>query len=202
MTTPLTDRLVRWYPALFLALLAGLTSWLDQKVQPPPVPRDGSTRHDPDVIVEGFAAVKLYPDGTRRHALNGRRMVHYPDDDSTQVEDPEFFHYAPPATPVHATADRALVSRNGDNVYFTGDVRINRAAYAAEPPLGLVTDFLHIIPDRDLARTDKPVTMTRGTLRAQGVGMEFDNRARTLKLLSKVKVEYDGPLASPLPARR
>lgn len=202
MSTPLADRLVRWYPAMFLALLAGLTSWLDQKVQPPPVPRDGSARHDPDVVVESFSAVMLYPDGTRRHALNGRRMVHYPDDDSTQVEDPEFFHYAPPAAPVHATAERALVSREGDNVYFTGRVRIDRAAFADEPALGLATDFLHIIPDRDLARTDKPVALTRGTLTARAVGMEFDNRARTLKLLSNVKVHYDGPLASPLDSRR
>lgn len=202
MTTPLSDRLVRWYPALLLALLAGLTSWLDQKVRPPPAPRDGSTRHDPDVIVEGFTAVKLYPDGTPRHALNGRRLSHYPDDDSTHVERPEFFHYAPPAAPVNAKAERALVSRNGDNVYFTGNVRIERAAFADEPSLRLATEFLHIIPDRDLAATDKPVDMSRGTLRARATGMEFDNRARTLKLLSKVKVEYDPPPQTPVALRR
>lgn len=192
MNATLADRLVRWYPVLLLALLAGLTAWLDQRVKPLPPSRDGTARHDPDMIVENFVAVKLYPDGTRRHALSGRRMVHYPDDDSTQVEAPEFFHYAPPAEPVHATAQRAVLSRNGENVYFTGKVRISRAAFADTPPLFLATEFLHIIPDLDLARTDKAVTLTRGTLRAEAVGMEFNNRARTLKLLSNVKVQYDG----------
>ncbi|MCA3129908.1 MAG: LPS export ABC transporter periplasmic protein LptC [Betaproteobacteria bacterium] len=202
MNSSLADRLVRWYPVLLLALLAGLTGWLDQRVRPPTPPRDGTSRHDPDMIMENFAAVKLYPDGTRRHALNGRRMVHHPDDDSTQVEEPEFFHYAPPAAPVHATARRALLSRNGESVFFTGAVRISRAAYADAPPLHLATEFLHLIPDQDLARTDKPVTLTRGTLRADGVGMEFNNRARTLKMLSNVKVHYDGPIAAPLDPRR
>lgn len=202
MSAPLTDRLVRWYPLLLLALLAGLTTWLDERVRPPPPPRDGSGRHDPDMIVDNFNAVKLYPDGTRRHALSGRRMVHHPDDDTTQVEDPQFFHYAPPAAPVQATARRALLSRNSDNLYLTGKVRLSREAFADAPPLRLSTEFLHLIPDRDLARTDKPVTLIRGTLRADAVGMEFNNRARTLKLLSNVKVHYEAPNPPSPPSRR
>ncbi|MBK8015899.1 MAG: LPS export ABC transporter periplasmic protein LptC [Betaproteobacteria bacterium] len=73
--TPATwsDRLVRWYPALLLLVLGGLTLWLDQKVQPPPVPRDGSTRHDPDFVVENFSAMRMNIDGSQRYRCAARR---------------------------------------------------------------------------------------------------------------------------------
>lgn len=199
------DKFVRWYPVLFMLALAGLTLWIDEKVQPPPPVRDGSARHDPDFIVDNFAAQRMNVDGSRRYAVEGKRMVHYPDDNSTQIETPHFTHFDAEekhASPVFVTAKRGLVSRNGENVYFIGDVRIDRAAYADQPPLALRTEFLHIIPDQDLAKTDKPLTMTHGTSRVDAVGMVFDNRARTLNLLSNVKVHYDSPVRLPDIGRR
>jgi lipopolysaccharide export system protein LptC len=190
-------RVVRWYPVLFLALLAALTAWIDQTVQPPPPVRDGSTRHDPDFIVDEFSATRMNPDGSLRHSVTGRRMVHFPDDNSTHVEEPRFVHYDYATAPVRITANRALVSRNGENVYFIGDVLIKREAYADNDAMQLETEMLQVIPDRDLAKTDKPVTMTSGTSRVDSVGMEFDNRTRIVKLLSKVKVTYASPAGIP-----
>ena len=40
----------------------------------------------------------------------------------------------------------------------------------------LNTEFLHVIPDLDIAKTDKPVTMSTGASTVNGVGLEFDNR--------------------------
>ena len=47
------DRATAWSPVLLLGGLAALSYWLDAQVQPPAPRRDGSTRHDPDIIVEG-----------------------------------------------------------------------------------------------------------------------------------------------------
>lgn len=190
-------RLVRWYPVLFLALLAALTVWIDQTVQPPPPVRDGSTRHDPDFIIDNFSATRMNPDGSQRHSIQGSKMIHYPDDNSTHVDTPRFIHYDYATAPVRVTANRALVSRNGENVFFIGDVRIVREAYADQSAMQLDTELLQVIPDRDLAKTDKPVTMTTGGSRVDSVGLEFDNRARILKLLSKVKVTYASPIGIP-----
>jgi len=193
----MNGRLVRWYPVLFLALLAALTAWIDQTVQPPPPVRDGSTRHDPDFIIDDFSATRMNPDGSQRHSVVGSKMVHYPDDNSTHVEEPRFVHYDYATAPVRVTANRALISHNGENVYFIGDVLIKREAYADNDAMQLETEMLQIIPDRDLAKTDKPVTMTSGTSRVDSVGMEFDNRTRIVKLLSKVKVTYASPAGIP-----
>ncbi len=198
----MTDRLFKWYPVLFLLALSALTLWLDQKVQPPPPVRDGSARHDPDFYIDDFVARRMNPDGSRRYALKGRKLTHYPDDSSTQIQTPSFTHFEPGEAPVLVTANRALVSRNGENVYFIGDVHIDRAAFSDQQALALRTEMLHVVPDRDLAKTDKPVLMTQGSTTVRSEGMEFDNRARTVKLLSKVKVNYASPVRLPAVGRK
>lgn len=198
----MNDHLFRWYPVVLLALLAAVTLWIDRRVQAPPTPRDGSTRHDPDFIIENFSAQRMNPTGSVRYAIEGSRMSHFPDDNSTQLETPRFVHFDPKTAPVHVRAREAFVSANGEVVDFFGDVNIVRDAYAGKPPMSLDTEFLHLLPDQDLATTDKPLTMIQGENRVTGVGMKFDNRARVLEILSRVKVTYATPLSLPSHSRK
>jgi lipopolysaccharide export system protein LptC len=50
----------------------------------------------------------------------------------------------------------------------------------------VTTEYLHVVPDKDLASTDKAVTIEepRGIIRS--VGLTLDNKAKTLKLNSGV----------------
>jgi lipopolysaccharide export system protein LptC len=187
----MNDRLVAWAPVVLLVLLALLTFWLDYKVQPPPVRADGSSRHDPDFYVEGFAAAKMNPDGTRRYALTGVRLVHYPDDNSTELESPQLVYFDYQRAPVTMRAEQARIAQGGDDVYFTGNVQIVRDAYADNPELGMFTTYLHVVPDLEIARTDKPVTMIEGNSTASSVGLEFDNKTREIRLLSRVRAQYE-----------
>jgi lipopolysaccharide export system protein LptC len=191
---------------LLLALLATMSFWLDHKVQPQPRRPDGSTRHDPDFIIEGFSAVKMNPDGTRRYGLTAKRMVHFPDDNSTQLELPRLVYFDYQRAPVTVRSETAEAMQGGDDVYFRGDVQIIRSAYASNAELGVFTSFLHVIPDKDLAKTDKPVRMVEGNSTASSVGLEFNNVTREVKLLSEVKASYATPKhtapKSQAPARR
>jgi lipopolysaccharide export system protein LptC len=53
------------------------------------------------------------------------------------------------------------------------------------------TEYLHVIPERDLARTDRRVTIMEGSSRLSGVGMEYDRGSGELRLLSAVKGTFD-----------
>jgi lipopolysaccharide export system protein LptC len=187
------DRLITWSPLILLALLATMSFWLDRKVQPPAHRPDGSTRHDPDFIVEGFSAVKLNPDGSRRYSLAAKRMEHFPDDNSTQLELPRLVYFDYQRAPVTIRSEAAEAVEGADDVFFRGDVQIIRSAYASNAELGVFTSFLHVIPDEDLAKTDKPVRMVEGNSTASSVGLEFNNVTREIKLLSEVKVSYANP---------
>jgi lipopolysaccharide export system protein LptC len=200
------DRLITWSPLILVALLATMSFWLDRKVQPPAHRPDGTTRHDPDFIVEGFSAVKMNPDGTRRYALAAKRMVHFPDDNSTQLELPRLVYFDYQRAPVTIRSETAEAVQGGDDVFFRGDVQIIRAAYASNAELGVFTSFLHVIPDKDLAKTDKPVRMVEGNSTASSVGLEFNNATGEIKLLSEVKASYATPKHSAqkpqIPGRR
>jgi lipopolysaccharide export system protein LptC len=44
------------------------------------------------------------------------------------------------------------------------------------------TEFARVFSDREVAITDRPVVVTRGQSTLTGTGMEFNNRARTLRV--------------------
>jgi len=190
------DRLITWSPLILVALLATMSFWLDRKVQPTAHRPDGSSRHDPDFIIEGFSAVKMNPDGTRRYSLAAKRLVHFPDDNSTQLELPRLVYFDYQRAPVTIRSETAESVQGGNDVFFRGDVQIIRSAYASNAELGVFTSFLHVIPDKDLAKTDKPVRMVEGNTTASSVGLEFNNVAREIKLLSDVKATYAIPQRS------
>jgi lipopolysaccharide export system protein LptC len=189
----MNDRLVTWTPVALLLLLAALTWWLESKVQAPAARVDGGSRHDPDTYIEGFAAARMNPDGTKRYELKGKRLVHYPDDNSTELQAPQLVYFNYAQAPVTVKADMAQIARGGDDVYFSGNVQVVRSAFRSNPELGVLTTYLHVMPEQELARTDKVVTIVEGNSTASSVGLEFDNKTRQLRLLSQVKARYETP---------
>jgi len=173
-----------WLPLVVLALLVGLTLWLNQLVQAPQVRNDGSRRHDPDLVVENFDAKKLGTDGRVLYTLAAKKMVHYPDDDSAWLETVTMEAFEPGQPKVTVTADRGRVEQGGDRVWIEGHVVIVRDADPKQS-LGAVrvtTEHLLVLPDAGIARTSDEVHMQSPTGRAVSQGLELDNKARTLKL--------------------
>jgi lipopolysaccharide export system protein LptC len=184
------DRFSTAFPLLLVAVLAALTFWLERLVQAPAPPRDGSTRHDPDYMVENFVAVRMGPDGLRLHQLEANRMLHYPDDDSTHLEAPRLLKFENEKLALSITSKRAHVSREGETVDFYDDVRAVRSATPEQSEMVLTTDHLHVVPDDDYARTDSPVTLVDANTKVTAVGLELNNEAKVVKLLSNVRGSY------------
>lgn len=184
------DRLTAAAPLLLVAMLAALTFWLDQIAQPPARSLGGS-RLDPDYIVENLSAIRLNEAGTASYTLAAAKMVHYPDGDTTLMSTPKFVSYGSAKAPVTITASEAVVSANGQHVYFQDNVRVTRAAHGAYSELVVRTAFLHVIPDDNLAITDREVTITDAATTVTAVGLELNNETRVIKLLSRVRGIYD-----------
>ncbi len=187
----LLDRLVSWSPVLLLGGLAALTWWLDAQIQPR-VARDGSSRHDPDVIVENFRAVNLDEAGRPLQKLEAREARHFPDDGTTSFTGPrlELTQVGKPRLTV--SANGGWLSGNRENVYFEGDVRAVRDAEASPDgrttgPITVTTQFLQVLPKEYRAQTDKPVTIEepRGIIRA--TGLVLNDKTKTVVLKSAVR---------------
>lgn len=187
------DRLIAWSPVILLLLLAMLTWWLDSRVRLPDAQTEASTQRDPEFYVEGFMALQMNPDGTRRYELAGKRLTHISTQRGSRLDSPSLLYYDYERAPVTVSSDTAEVEGGGKNVYFRGNVTVKRPAFGVNPPLGVATDYLHVIPDDEIAQTDQPVTMTEGNSTARSVGLKFDNKARKIWLLSDVQVHYEHP---------
>lgn len=183
----LASRARYWLPLLPLLFLLGGTYWLNQQVQPEPDRPDASKRHDPDAIMDNFSAIKLNEQGVPRFIMTANRMQHYPDDDSTGLDVPRLTMLSADRPAIHTIARRAVVSSSGDEIFLYEDVEVLREASATQEELTLQTEYLRVVPDRDWSDTDRPVTIVRAHNTVHAVGLEMDNKAHTLKLLSQVE---------------
>jgi len=187
------DRLTAWSPALLLGGLAALTYWLDAQVQAPSNAGAGAPRHEPDMFIENFRAVSLGEDGKPRQILSAQRAVHYPDDQTSEFVEPRLKLDQPGKPGFELSAKHGKPSADHDQVWFSGNVRAVRepqpgesGAAASGGRMTLATEALHVATREERLDTDQPVTIedARGIIR--GVGLEFDNVARTASLRSQV----------------
>jgi lipopolysaccharide export system protein LptC len=185
------DRASSLFPLLLMLALAAASLWLERAVQAPERDKSGKMRHDPDFIAEDFGITKMGVTGKPEYILSAERMQHYPDDESTSVVAPRLVQRHDNANPVVIRADRGLITKNGEEANFYGNVVVVREAGRGQNELRVQTEYLQVVPDRDLARTDKPVIITEGRSRFSAGGMEFNNRTRQLALQSQVRGTFD-----------
>ena len=185
------DRLSGWFPLLLLAVLAGVTAWLDHVVQPLSGPRDAAVSGEPDYIVDGLSATRMDGEGRVKHTLRAQKMTHYPENDVTLLVEPKLVTYTEGRAPVTVTARQARVSGNGENVYFEDSVRVVRAPQGNLSELVVETNYLHVIPEANIAKTDRPVTIRERTAVVVATGLELNSETRVLKLKGRVKGTYD-----------
>jgi lipopolysaccharide export system protein LptC len=171
-----------WLPLAALALLVALSLWLNQLVQVPMARADGKQRHDPDLMVENFSALKLGHDGRVLYTLAARKMVHYPDDDSALLESIQLEAFEPRQPKMTITADNGKLEQGGDRVFIEGNVIVVREGDAKTESARLTTEKLLVLPNEGIARTDADVRMESASGHADARGMEIDNRNRTMKL--------------------
>jgi lipopolysaccharide export system protein LptC len=186
----LASRARYWLPLLPLLGLLGVTYWLNQQVQPEAAKPDASQRHDPDAVMENFSAVKFNEQGQPRFIMAAKRLQHYPDDDSTTLEVPRLTTLSADSPAIHIIAKRGTVSSRGDEVFLHDEVEVLREASADREELTLLTDYLHVVPDKNWADSNRPVTIVDAHNTVHAIGLEMDNNARTLKLLSQVRSEH------------
>jgi lipopolysaccharide export system protein LptC len=189
------DRIAAGVSLVLLAVLAGASYYLSEVASHFELPRAarGQT-HEPDYFVEKLALTKLDARGQPAFRMSARRMEHFPDDDTSEFQDPVLVSLDPGKPLVTLSADRGRATSRGEETQLYDNVVLTRAATRDNPKLEVRTDYVLILPDEDLARTDRPVRIAYGSSSLTGVGMEFNNAARVLTVHSKVHGVWAAPL--------
>ncbi|MCS6787494.1 MAG: LPS export ABC transporter periplasmic protein LptC [Thiobacillaceae bacterium] len=179
-----------WLPLILAAALAALAWWLNQIASRPLTMSEAAFRHEPDLIIDRFAATAYDHQGYPRYVLSAEQLRYYPDDETTELTGPHFRMQARAAPSVQALAQRGLISPRGEHVHLLGQVQVIRAATAQTPELTMTTEYLHVTPEAQLLQTDKPVELRQGGTHLRADRMVLDGRARRLELAGGVKAVY------------
>ncbi|TXG88905.1 MAG: LPS export ABC transporter periplasmic protein LptC [Rhodocyclaceae bacterium] len=179
------------FPIAVLTTLAGLSFWLLHATSLDEPKRDGKDRHDPDYMINGMRLNKLDKTGRLQYTLTAKQVVHFPDDDSTDVTLPHLVYLSPSKPTLTMSSMTAHITSEGETVFMKDDVRIKRDATATRPALFGYMPDLTIQTEEETAETASAVRFTQGNSWLTGVGMNIDNKTQTYVLQSRARGEFE-----------
>ena len=180
----------RLLPLALMFVLALVSFWLERTVREEE-PHPAARRHDPDYLIANFTTTSYNRDGAAESVLSADRMVHYPDDDSTELLRPHVVQTRPNEPRMTVSAERGAISRDGDDIFLYDNVVLVRAADKESPEARMTTSFLQVARDRSFVRTDRDVVIHEDRRTLAGRGMEYDNQSQVLQLLSRVRGVFE-----------
>jgi lipopolysaccharide export system protein LptC len=180
----------RLFPLGLMLALALLTFYLERTVREDDTPA-AARRHDPDYYVVNFTTTTYNREGAAETSMSAARMVHYPDDDTTELEAPRVVQSKPNQPRYSVRAERGQLSRDGDEIFLYGDVVLVRDASEHAPEARMTSEFLHVLRDRSLVRSDREVRIVEGSRSLQGRGMEYNNESGELLLRHDVQARFN-----------
>ena len=175
---------------IIMLLLAAMTLWLRQAIEGPVWTDPGNRRHDPDAIIDNFTITRMDEKGAPQYRLSAKRMLHFGDDDSTELLAPHFIKRSD-GSEVTVTSERGRVTRDYEEAFFHGNVELVRAATREAAGMTVRSEYLHVLAKKDLVLSDRPVTIREGNSTISGTGMEYNRRTRNFTLHSRVKGSFD-----------
>ncbi len=149
---------------LLLAILLLVTSLIGWWLLPTGEKDEGSRANGerrPDYVVDGLRAVTFNAAGVPERRLVARRLRHYPDDGSSELDDPVLLVYGDDGPVWWARSARAWINEPGDEILLEQDVWLHRLAKALSAPIELRTSELLVLPEVDYAETGRFVEIER-----------------------------------------
>lgn len=177
------------FGGLLLALLGG-SQWLATTASNDSAPIEPET-HDADYFVENFTNTNMDVTGRPFRRLRASKMLHFPDDDSTQLTNPYLTLYQDNVPLWKIQSERGWVSGDGELLLLKGRVVIDRTRTDKLRPLHIITRNLRLQPEQNYAETDEPVTITSEGSQLKSIGAQaWFSEPVKFKFLSNVRGQY------------
>ena len=186
----LRDIVTAAFPIGLLTVLAALSYWLAVVSAADPVDIGGRFRHDPDTIIRQFDGISFDERGARKAGLRGVELRHYPDDESTTIQNPFLRRFTLNSEPSTLSAHQAVVNSDGSEVDLTGDVRGFRPPQGGKAAVTLTAPHMLVLVDEERARTPGFARVQQGSSWMSGTGFDADNVTQVFNFHSNVTGSY------------
>lgn len=178
------------FPLAVIIALTALTAWLKHAAELPDERPIDKRRHDPDTIIEQFTASSLDPQGRPLHRLSADRLVHYGDDDSSELTRPRVQYTPHGEAIITISSQRGLMRDGKDEITLFDEVRVARESTPSQPGWLATMAEITAYPPLGTAHTDHPIVFTQGTATLNGTGFSLDQNARTASLNQAVRGNF------------
>lgn len=187
----------RLYVIIVLTAVIALSSFwivevMRRTAEDAPVKRPAG---EPDFYVEQFNFVKTSPTGQVQYHISGERLTHFPDTGSYAIQNPIVNSVLEEGPAMRTRADRATVNNNQTHIHLYDNVVSERPASATTSYFELRSNYVLILPEKDLMQTDKPVEVMFDQSRVTGIGMVANHATREVQVLSNSRAVYEPPAA-------
>jgi len=144
----------------------------------------------PDAIMEDVITTVYNKQGKPRLKIVTPRMVHYIENDSTELTTPEVTLFRKSPQPWRITSQYAKATHGTDNVDFWDNVIVQHNADQNMPTTLIKTSTLTLHPELQTAQTKDPIMLIQPSIVVKSVGMLADMDSGNVKLLSEAIGEY------------
>lgn len=187
--------ILRLMPLILMGGLTLSTFWLVKKNTPAEKSAIERVRlHEPDYTITNGALSALNEFGYTKYRVLGKKVIHYDDDASIDIDVPRMRLFPPEKTPITVKADTGHLDGDLTILDLINNAEIYRPPQAAtstepaKPRMLARSSYFKVLINDDVIETDKPVTLEQGLSIMQSTdGGIFNNIEQSMALAGKVK---------------
>ena len=176
---------------MLLVVTAGISYWVLQQLTEDEETILRELAHFPDFYMENFSTLTMNPDGLPKNRLNAAYMAHYPDDATTELDNPELEIFQQEKPSINVRSDKGWVTSNNEVILLSGNVYLYQNDESGSKQLEVIADDARVLVDEDYAETDKPATLIRNRTVINSVGMRAYMREQRMEFLSNVQTTIE-----------
>ena len=199
--------LLRLMPLILMGTLTLVTFWLVKKNTPAEKSAIERVRlHEPDYTITNGALSALDEFGNTKYRVLGKKVTHYDDDASIDIETPRIRLFPPEKAPVTVKADIGHLDGDLTILDLINNAEIFRPPQAASsteparPRMLARSSYFKVLINDDIIETDKPITLEQGiSVMHSTEGGVFNNIEQSIVLSGQVRgrIERIQPGAQP-----
>ncbi len=176
---------------IILAIFALGTSWI-VSVTSDEDPEKSSQEHKMDYYLKNFTTTQMGIDGKPDKKLSAKRMIHYPDDDTTELEEPLITTFEMNVPKWKIESETGWLSGDGELLLLQGRVTMDRPKTPDADPMHIVTRNLRVQPEQNYAETEESITISTPDNQITSKGMQaWLNTPTRIKFTANVRGKYE-----------
>lgn len=177
--------------ALILVVIAAISYWALDKLTEDDLAKLSKLAHYPDYYMENFTTITMNQDGKPKNKLYADYMAHYPDDNTSELHQPELEIFRENKQPIHVRSDRGWVTSNNEVILLKGNVYLYQNDDNGKLKTELLAEDAKVLVGEKYAETDNPTTLINGKSTTTAVGMRAYLQEQRLEFLSNVRTTIE-----------